>query len=89
MSRFLRDVPADDLKLLGGALGIDRPKVDRMLEQELAENVVSAWLRMEDQVLTVGKPTLRNLATHLKAIGQGGLAHAILSTNGKCIQDSK
>ena len=56
-----------------------------MPEQELAGEVIAAWLRMEDEVLSVGKPTLRILATHLKAIGQGGLAHAILSTNGNCI----
>ena len=56
-----------------------------MSEPELAEGVMAAWLRREDEVLMVGKPTLRILATHLKAIGQGGLAHAILSTNGSCI----
>jgi hypothetical protein len=82
---FLKDVPANDLRQLGGALGLSRPKLIKMPDQELAESMTSSWLRMEDEVLTVGKPTLRILATHLKALGQGGLAHDILSSNGKCV----
>ena len=85
ISQFLKDVPADDLRSLGGALGISHSKLLRMPESELAAGVVAAWLRKEDEVLTAGKPTLRILATHLKSIGQSGLAHDIFSTNGSCM----
>ena len=85
ISRFLQHVPLSDLKRLGGSLGISHSKILRMSEPELAEDLVAAWLRREDTVLEVGKPTLRILATHLKTIGQNGLAHDIISTDGSCI----
>ena len=85
ITRFLKDVPANDLRQLGGALGLSRSKFLRKPDEELCESIVSSWLRVEDEVLTVGKPTLRVLAFHLKDIGQNGLSHAIISTNGKCI----
>ena len=85
ISQFLKDVPADDLRRLGGALGLSHSKIQRMSESDLAAGVVASWLRKEDEVLTIGKPTLRILATHLKSIGQSGLAHDLVSTNGSCI----
>ena len=85
IARFLKDVPANDLRKLGGALGLSRSKILQKPDDELCESLVSSWLRMEDEVLTVGKPTLRVLAFHLKDVGQSGLAHDIVSTNGKCI----
>ena len=85
VSHFLKETPANDLRSLGGSLGISRPKIIQMNEPELAEHVVAAWLRKEDEVLRVGKPTLRLLAAHLKSIGQNGLAHNIIHTNGSCV----
>ena len=85
ITRYLKDVPANDLRKLGGALGLSRSNFLRKSDEKLGESIVSSWLRMEDEVLSVGKPTLRVLANHLKYIGQRGLAHDIVSTNGNCI----
>ena len=85
ISHFLKDIPPVDLRSLGGALGISRSKMVRIPDEELAESLVASWLRKEDEVLSVGKPSLRCLATHLKAIGQNGKAHDILSSDGRCI----
>ena len=58
----------------------------RMSETDIADELVAAWLRKEDDVLVVsGEPTLKSLATHLQSIGQNGLAHNILSSSGNCV----
>ena len=62
-------------------MGISQPKLVKMPNEELTEKLVAAWLREEDNVLFVGKPTLRTLATALKVIGQTGLANDILTGN--------
>ena len=85
VSQFLRDVPPVDLRSLGGSLGVSHSKLLHISDLELAKGVVAAWLRREDDVLEVGKPTLRILATSLKAIGQSGLARDIFSTSGNCV----
>ena len=60
-----------------------RSKMLRM--SDLPDDLISAWLREEDHVNEVGKPTLRTLVTHLKNIGQSGLARDILTSNGSCV----
>lgn len=85
VTQFLRDVPPVDLRSLGGSLGVSHSKLLHISDLELAKGVVAAWLRREDDVLEVGKPTLRILATSLKAIGQSGLARDIFSTSGSCV----
>ena len=81
LSKFLKVIPPNDTRSLGGALGISQSKLVKMPDEELTEKLVAAWLREEDNVLSVGKPTLRTLATALKDVGQTGLANDILTGN--------
>jgi hypothetical protein len=76
VSQCLKDLPNEDLITLGGALGLNFPKLKKM--RDLPSEMVAAWLRKEDNVLEFGKPTWRRLVTALKSIGHNGVAGSIL-----------
>ena len=60
LCEFLKDMDQRGLRKLGGALGLDYTKLQRM--RDLPEEMVAAWLRGEDRVLnTSGKPTQASL----------------------------
>ena len=64
---------------VGGALGLDYGNLQKM--KVLPEEMVAAWLRREDYVLTkTGEPTWRSLIKALKKAGQKGVANDIEET---------
>jgi tetratricopeptide (TPR) repeat protein len=75
---FLKKIDKDGLIELGGALGLNHPKLTRMNSKQLPGEVAAAWLRGEDNVLEKsGKPTWLNLVKALEEIGQRGIAEDI------------
>ena len=80
VSKYLQELPDKELVSLGGALGLSFPKLRRM--KTMPDDMVAAWLRREDNVLSKGHPSLRILAEALKNIGQNGVAQNILSRDG-------
>ena len=72
---FLNDIDRKGLIQLGGALGLNFPKLRGM--NLLPGDMVAAWLRREDNVLESGKPTWVNLVRALEKIGQIGIAKDI------------
>ena len=72
---YLGDLNIDHYLSLGGAFGLHYPKVKRM--RRYPEDVVEAWLRREDNVLSKCLPTWRNLTVALKKIDQTGIADAV------------
>ena len=68
---------------LGGALGLSYPKMKRMANNNILDDVSAAWLNQEDQVLEKsGEPTWSRLVDALEEIGQQGIAEKI--RNNKC-----
>ena len=63
----------DQIRTLGGAFGLEFPKVSRMTTP-LVE-VIAAWLRGEDNVSE--PPTWKSLVKALREIGQNGIADKI------------
>ena len=63
----------DQLRRLGGALGLHFPTLGRM--NDLPDDMVAAWLlRQEDVLKTSGEPTYKRLVIALEKVGQNGLA---------------
>ena len=81
---YLRKMEILQLKNLGGELGLDVYKVEKM--QSLPADMVRAWLRKEDSVQEkCGNPLTWNvLVKALQKIGQTGIATDIL--RDKCGQ---
>ena len=73
ITRYLSDLNDEQLRDLGGALGLHFPTLRRM--KDLPNDMVAAWLlRQEDVLKTSGEPTYERLAKALGKIGQNGLA---------------
>ena len=65
-----------DIILLGQALGLLRSKLRRL--KRLPDEMIDAWLRQEDDVLTEsGPPTWKSLCKALREIDQNGIANEI------------
>ena len=76
VTTFLGNLDKNDLKKLGGALGLSYPKLRNM--EPLCEDMVAAWLNKEDHVTEVsGEPSWKSLKEALQVIGQTGLANKI------------
>ena len=73
----LRNLSGQELKELGGALGLHYPRVSKMTQ--LPDEMVSAWLKRQDDVLTRGggEPTWNRLADALNQLGHTGTAEDI------------
>ena len=66
----------DQLRRLGGSLGLRFPTLCRM--NNLPDEMVAAWLRRQEDVLErSGEPTYERLALALEEIGQNGLAQDV------------
>lgn len=75
----LRNLSRQDLIVLGGALGLTYPNLEKMYLAEM----VAAWLNQQDNVLKhSGEPTWGGLADVLEEIGHIGTAEDIRKT--KC-----
>ena len=82
IARYLRKLDTQQIRLLGGELGLDVFNLEKM--HNLPGDMVKAWLRKEDNVL--GKCgdqlTWGVLVKALQRIGQNGIARDIL--RNKC-----
>ena len=66
----------EQIRELGGALGLNHSKLKRM--KELPADMVAAWLREEDYVFSIsGHPTWSTLRKALEDMGQTGIAAEI------------
>ena len=73
MSAHLQDLNDQQLRNVGGALGLSYSIMGKM--STLPEDMVAAWLRREDFVMSMsGEPTWKTLVEALKKVGQGGIA---------------
>lgn len=79
---YLKRMTKEQIKLLGQELGLLFFTVDGMTN--LPQDMVAAWLRMEDKVTEkCGDPlTWEVLVKALKKIGQNGIANTILREKG-------
>ena len=76
MCSYLKQLDNHQVCNVGGALGLAYVNLQKM--KNFPEDMVAAWLRREDYVLTVsGEPTWRSLVQALKTVGQGGIAKDI------------
>ena len=76
MCQFLKSINEQDVRSLGGALGISRSRLIQM--KDLPDDMVSSWINREDYVEeNSGKPTWPALVNALKKIGQTGIASDI------------
>ena len=76
VSTVLKDLNNEQLIRLGTALGLRYPHLQRM--DSLPEDLVSAWLNMEDEVMdTSGIPTWSSLIKALEDTDQKGVASHI------------
>ena len=78
---YLVDMEKIDIYNLGLVLGLRQHKVRAMKDGEtFLDDVISAWLRKEDQVVRRGEPSWTVLITALKhhRVGQAGIAHKIM-----------
>lgn len=76
----LKDLPPSELRNLGGALGLSYMTLAKMIDQDLPNKMVAAWLRRQDYVKKrSGEPTWSTLASKLEEIGQTGLAEDVKS----------
>ena len=76
MSTHLQRLDKRQIRNVGGALGLYYSTIEKM--NELPNDVVAAWLRREDSVMsTSGEPTWRSLVEALRKVGQEGLARDI------------
>lgn len=69
---YLRVMENEQIKDLGGALGLDRSKLCGMTD--LPADMVSTWLRQEDETRSL---TYSSLVEALREIGQNGIAEQI------------
>ena len=77
ITRYLMKLDTNQIKRLGGELGLSVFNLERM--QNLPDDLVKAWLRKEDRVReTSGDPlTWEALVRALQRIGQRGIADDI------------
>lgn len=69
---YLKYIDNNEIKRLGGALGLDWPKLNGMTN--LPTEMVTAWLREEDKVQN---PSWSSLVESLKGISQDVIARNI------------
>lgn len=81
----LANLVPDKLVDLGGALGLHYPKLRRMINNSILDDMTAAWLNKEDNVLAKsGEPTWNRLLKGLEKIGQVGVAEDIKNRKHSC-----
>ena len=77
VTNYLGELDINQIRSLGGALGLLYPNLKKM--ESPLEDMVEAWLRKDDNVLTrSGPPTWKSLVKALKDIGNNGIAEKII-----------
>lgn len=80
--RCLKTLNEQNLRELGGALGLSYLKLRDMTPQSLRDEMVCAWLNEEDNVIEQsGEPSWKSLKLALHEIGQNGVAATITQGN--------
>ena len=85
ITTYLARLDKTTVYLLGQALGLNQWKVKQMRDSEtFVDDVIAAWLRREDDVERMGRPTWRTLVRALRhpRIEQNGLANDISRDKG-------
>ena len=82
---YLIDLDKTHIYNLGLVLGLHQRKVKAMKDTDtFLDDVITAWLRKEDQVIKRGEPTWTVLVSALKhrRVGQTGIASIIAKDKG-------
>ena len=75
---FLNELDTQELLELGGELGLDPIKLNRIPSQELPRRISISWIQEQDHVKeTSGTPTWRSLAKAMRQVGANGTADKI------------
>jgi Uma2 family endonuclease len=79
LSSYLHDISYESSLCLGLALGLSYPKLRRLEKATFLLDMLSMWLREEDDVIKFGPPTWKTLVNALrdKTVGQNGIAQTI------------
>ena len=80
ISSYLHELPPETVLRLGVALGLDYAKLGRLEKQpNFLLDMLSMWLREEDNVIKFGPPTWSRLVEALrdKTVSQNGIAQNI------------
>ena len=87
ITRFIHEMEVADLIWLGQALGLSRPKLQKM--RDMPGDMIAAWLRQEDHVIEkTGDPTWRKLADALQSINQAGIAGKIREAKNILVREN-
>ena len=73
VTQELKDLNDEDLRRVGGALGLNHPHLKRM--KDLPADMVASWLREDDNISQ--PPTWASLAKALEDVGHRGVATRI------------
>ena len=85
ITEYLVDMEKTDVYHLGLVLGLSQHKLMAKIDSKtFLDDVISAWLRKEDQVIKRGKPSWRVLVSALmnRRVGQTGIATNIAKDKG-------
>jgi len=85
ITEYLITLGKTDVYNLGLVLGLSQHKVvAKMDSKTFLDDVITAWLRKEDQVIKRGEPSWRVLVSALKhrRVGQTGIATKIAMDKG-------
>ena len=85
VSHYLSQLEKKNMYSLGLAMGLNYIKLKDMIDSmTFRHDVIAAWLRREDDVLTRGAPSWRSLVAALRhpTVGQNGVAHTIENDKG-------
>ena len=85
ITKYLLDLEKNHIYNLGLELGLVQPKLkDMMNSTTFRDDVITAWVRMEDNVIEMGEPSWEVLASALRQrrVGQTGIARKIERDKG-------
>ena len=85
ITEYLVDMEKTDVYHLGLVLGLSQRKLMAKIDSRtFLDDVISAWLRKEDQVIKRGEPSWRALVSALmnRRVGQTGIATNIAKDKG-------
>ena len=85
ITEYLIDLEKTDVYNLGLVLGLSQHKVKAKRDLDtFLDDIITAWLRKEDQVIKRGEPSWSVLITALKhrRVGQTGIATNIAKDKG-------
>ena len=87
ISNYLYPLVKQNMYSLGHVMGLDYTKLRHIMDSApvtFNDDVIAAWLRREDNVVTRGAPSWRSLVAALRhpTVGQNGIADAIANDKG-------